>query len=89
MRLRTLIASEAAEREANPGRRRAQLSFVILGGGTTGTELVGAIGELTHDTLKGHFRRIDPADARIILVEHAESLLPPYPGALAVKPRSP
>jgi NADH:ubiquinone reductase (H+-translocating) len=85
MRSRILTAFEAAECEPNPETRRAQLTFVIVGGGPTGVELAGTLGELAHATLKGHFRRIDPAEARIILVEHAERLLPPYPADLSAK----
>jgi NADH dehydrogenase len=79
MRRRILTAFEAAECELNPETRRAQLTFVIVGGRPTGVELAGTLGELAHATLKGHFRRVDPAEARIILVEHAERLLPPSP----------
>jgi NADH dehydrogenase len=85
MRRRILTAFEAAECALNPETRRAQLTFVIVGGGPTGVELAGTLGELAHATLKGHFRRVDPAEARIILVEHAERLLPPYPADLSAK----
>ena len=85
MRRRILLAFEAAERELNPERRRAQLTFVIFGGGPTGVELAGTLAELARATLKGHFRRFDPADAQIHLVEHAARLLPPYPADLSAK----
>jgi NADH dehydrogenase len=85
IRRRILLAFEAAERETEPEARRAHLTFVIVGGGPTGVELAGTLGELAHATLKGHFRRIDPAESRIILVEQAERLLPPYPADLSAK----
>jgi NADH:ubiquinone reductase (H+-translocating) len=85
MRRRILLAFEAAEREPNPETRRAYLTFVIVGGGPTGVELAGTLAELARATLKGYFRRFDPAAAQIILVEHAERLLPPYPTDLSAK----
>ena len=66
IRRRILIAFEAAEREADPDRRRAWMTFVLVGGGPTGVELAGALGEIAHDTLKRDFRcdpvRPDPGD---------------------------
>jgi NADH dehydrogenase len=85
MRRRILSAFELAECEPNPEARRARLTFVIVGGGPTGVELAGTLAELARGTLKGHFRRIDPAAAQIILVEHAERLLPPFPADLSAK----
>jgi NADH:ubiquinone reductase (H+-translocating) len=79
IRRRILIAFEAAEREADPDRRRAWMTFVLVGGGPTGVELAGAIGEIAHDTLKRDFRSIHPGEARIILVEMMDRVLPPYP----------
>ncbi len=79
IRRRILIAFEAAEREADPDRRRAWMSFVLVGGGPTGVELAGALGEIAHDTLKRDFRSIRPGEARIILVEAIDRILPPYP----------
>jgi NADH dehydrogenase len=79
IRRRILIAFEAAEREADPHRRAAWMTFVIVGGGPTGVELAGALGEIANDTLKNDFRSIDPRDARIILVEALDRVLPPYP----------
>jgi NADH dehydrogenase len=79
IRRRILIAFEAAEREADPERREAWMTFVIVGGGPTGVELAGALGEIANDTLKNDFRSIDPRDARIILVEALDRILPPYP----------
>jgi NADH:ubiquinone reductase (H+-translocating) len=85
IRRRILSAFEAAEGEPNPEAYRARLTFVIVGGGPTGVELAGTLAELARGTLKGHFRRIDPAAAQIILVEHAERLLPPFPADLSAK----
>jgi len=79
IRRRILIAFEAAEREHVPERRAEWMTFVVVGGGPTGAELAGALGEIAHDTLKRDFRSIDPAAARIILVEAMERILPGYP----------
>jgi NADH:ubiquinone reductase (H+-translocating) len=79
IRRRILIAFEAAEREADPERRREWMTFVLVGGGPTGVELAGALGEIARDTLKREFRAIHPADAKIILIEAMERVLPPYP----------
>ncbi len=79
IRRRILIAFEAAEREADPELRRAWMTFVLVGGGPTGVELAGSLGEIARDTLKRDFRAIDPADARIILVEAMDRVLPVYP----------
>ena len=79
IRRRILIAFEAAEREHDPERRREWMTFVIVGGGPTGVELAGALGELARDTLRRDFRSIDTAGARILLVEAMERVLPTYP----------
>ncbi len=79
VRRRILIAFEAAEREADPERRREWMTFVLVGGGPTGVELAGSLGEIARDTLKRDFRAIDPADARIILVEAMDRVLPTFP----------
>ena len=79
IRRRILIAFEAAEREHDPGRRAEWMTFIVVGGGPTGVELAGALGEIANDTLKRDFRAIDPTDARIILVEAVDRILPPYP----------
>jgi NADH dehydrogenase len=83
IRTRFLLAFERAERETNPEARRAELTFVIIGGGPTGVELAGAIGEISRDTLKEDFRSINPADANIFLIEGADRLLPVYPPKLS------
>jgi NADH dehydrogenase len=79
MRRRILIAFEAAEREADPDRRREWMTFVIVGGGPTGVELSGALGEIANDTLRADFRSIRPQDARIELIEAVDRILPMYP----------
>jgi NADH:ubiquinone reductase (H+-translocating) len=67
----------------NPEIRRERLTFVIVGGGLTGVELAGAIGEISRDTLKKDFRSINPADANIFLIEGADRLLPGHPPKLS------
>ncbi len=79
IRRRILIAFEAAEREADEERRRAWMTFVLVGGGPTGVELAGSLGEIARDTLRRDFRAIDPRDARIILVEAVDRILPTFP----------
>ena len=79
IRRRILIAFEAAEREQNPERRHEWMTFVVVGGGPTGVELAGALGEISNDTLRRDFRSIHSPDARIILVEALDRVLPPYP----------
>jgi NADH:ubiquinone reductase (H+-translocating) len=83
MRRRILLAFETAEREPDPEKVRALLTFVIVGGGPTGAELAGALGEIANDTLRHDFRKIDPSQAQIILVEGAERVLPSYPPSLS------
>lgn len=83
IRRRIFSAFEAAERESDPEQLSALLTFVIVGGGPTGVELAGALGEIANDTLKHDFRNIDPSQARILLVEATERILPPYPPELA------
>jgi NADH dehydrogenase len=79
IRRRILIAFEAAEREADPERRREWMTFLVVGGGPTGVELAGALGEISRDTLRRDFRAIRTGEARIILVEAMDRILPPYP----------
>ncbi|HET8562514.1 MAG TPA: NAD(P)/FAD-dependent oxidoreductase, partial [Candidatus Binatia bacterium] len=83
MRSRIFLAFEAAERESDPVKVREWLTFVIVGGGATGVELAGALGEIVSDVLKHDFRRLDPADVRIQLVEGDNRILPPYPPTLS------
>jgi NADH dehydrogenase len=79
IRRRILIAFEAAEREHVPARRREWMTFLVVGGGPTGAELAGALGEIANDTLRRDFRSINPRDAKIILVEAMDRILPTYP----------
>lgn len=79
IRRRILISFEAAEREADPVRRAEWMTFVVVGAGPTGAELAGALGEIARDTLRRDFRSIDPTQARIVLVEAMDRVLPPYP----------
>jgi NADH dehydrogenase len=79
IRRRILIAFEAAEREHDPERRREWMTFVLVGGGPTGVELAGALGEIARDTLRRDFRSIDTAGTRILLVEAMDRILPTYP----------
>jgi NADH dehydrogenase len=83
IRQRILRSFEAAERETDPEKRQAWLTFVIVGAGPTGVELAGALGELAHKTLVGEFRNVDLSKVKIVLMEGAEKVLPPYPQALS------
>ncbi|MFY9730075.1 MAG: NAD(P)/FAD-dependent oxidoreductase [Candidatus Acidiferrales bacterium] len=83
MRARILLAFEAAERETDPEKLKEWMTFVIVGAGPTGAELAGALGEIANDTLKHDFRRINPTEARIILVEGSGRVLPSYPPKLS------
>ena len=75
IRRRILLAFERAEREPDAEKRNALLTLVIIGGGPTGVELAGTIADLAHDTLTGEFRRIEPAEARVVLVEAGPRVL--------------
>jgi NADH:quinone reductase (non-electrogenic) len=85
IRRRIFMAFEAAEREPDPEKRRALMTFVIIGGGPTGGELAGTLGELAHGTLKDDFRAIDPAQAQILLLEGAERILAIFPPDLSAQ----
>jgi NADH:ubiquinone reductase (H+-translocating) len=85
IRRRIFMAFEAAEREPDPEKRRALMTFVIIGGGPTGGELAGTLGELAHGTLKDNFRAIDPAQAQILLLEGAERILATFPPDLSAQ----
>jgi NADH dehydrogenase len=82
MRRRVLLAFERAEREADPVRQRALLTFVIVGGGPTGVELAGALAEIARQSLTKDFRHFDPSSSKIILIEAGPVVLPPFPAAL-------
>jgi len=85
IRARILDSFERAEREKDLAKREALLTFVIVGGGPTGVELAGAIGELARETLAFDFRAIDPRSSRILLLEAADRLLLTYPPGLAAR----
>jgi NADH dehydrogenase len=82
MRRRMLLAFERAERETDPARREALLTFVIVGGGPTGVELAGALAEITRQSLTKDFRHFDPTASKIILLEGGPAVLPPFPEPL-------
>jgi NADH dehydrogenase len=85
IRRRILTAFETAERSDVAEEIARCLTFVIAGAGPTGVELAGALGELAQHTLRNNFRHIDPSQARILLVEGTERVLPMYPPDLSTK----
>src|SRR3954452_24689160 len=85
IRQRVLLAFERAERETDPVRRHAFLTFVIVGGGPTGVEMAGAVAELRRYALRRDFRHIDPGEATVMLLEGGTRLLPSYPPNLSEK----
>jgi NADH dehydrogenase len=88
IRKRVLLAFEYAERETDPARQQAYLTFVIVGGGPTGVELAGALAEIRRYALRRDFRQINPRAARVILVEAGPRLLPSYPETLSERAAS-
>ncbi len=88
IRRRILYAFELAEREPDEARRRALLTFVVVGGGPTGVEMAGAIAEIARQVMVRDFRAIDPREARVILVEAGPRVLPAYPEDLSEKAQS-
>jgi NADH dehydrogenase len=78
IRRRVLLSLERAERESDPERRAALLTYVIVGGGPTGVEMAGAIVELVYQNLVGEFRRIDTRQARVLLIEAGPRILPSF-----------
>jgi NADH dehydrogenase len=85
IRRRIFLAYETAERETDAKRKRALMTFVVVGGGPTGVELAGSLGELARNTLKDNFRNIDPSQSEILLIETLERPLPSYPPDLSMK----
>src|ERR1700749_5062230 len=85
LKIRTglLSAFEAAELEPDPERRRAWLTFAVVGAGPTGVEMAGQIAELARDTLRGNFRSVDPEHARIVLLDGEDRVLPAFPPGLS------
>lgn len=88
IRRRILLAFERAERAATPGDRHRHLAFVVVGGGPTGVEVAGAIAEIRQYALRRDFRRIDPRDATVLLLEGGPQLLPSYPSSLGARAKA-
>lgn len=82
IRRRLLLAFEEAEREHDPARQRRLLTFAIIGGGPTGVEMAGALAEIARQALRSEYDAIDPASARILLIEAGPSILPAFPPGL-------
>ncbi|MEK6701221.1 MAG: NAD(P)/FAD-dependent oxidoreductase [Planctomycetota bacterium] len=87
IRKRILLAFENAEYETSPQRRRAALTFAIVGGGPTGVELAGAISEIAAKTIPSDFRNIDTKTTRVVLFEGGDRLLPAFPPQLSERAR--
>jgi len=83
LRARLLGAFEEAELQRDPERRRALLTFVVVGAGPTGVEMAGQIAELARDTLRNEFREIDPGEGRVLLVEMGDRVLSGFPPSLS------
>ena len=83
IRRRIFLAYEAAEREADPAAQREWLTFAVVGGGPTGVELAGALGEIGLHTLAKDFRSIDPTEVRVVLFEGKDRVLLAYPEKLS------
>jgi len=88
IRRRVLLAFERAEREIDATRRAPWLTFVVIGAGATGVEMAGTLAEIARQTLRDEFRRFDSRDARVILLEGTERVLPTYSADLSQKARS-
>jgi NADH dehydrogenase len=87
MRRRIFLAFELAEREHDPAKRQALLTFVVVGGGPTGVELAGAIAEIARHTVRQDFRSFDPHQARVVLLEGGDRILAQYPPDLSASAR--
>jgi NADH dehydrogenase len=85
LRGRIFGAFEMAERETDPDKRREWLTFVVVGGGPTGVEMAGQIAELSKRSLHGNFRHIDPASARVMLIDAGDALIPYFGNHLSGK----
>lgn len=83
IRRRILTSFEEAERETDPARRKALMTFVVVGGGPTGVEMAGAIAEIARYSLARDFRHIDTRDARVLLIEASNRLLAAFPESLS------
>ena len=87
MRRRIFTAFEAAEKETDLEKRQSLLTFIVVGGGPTGVELAGAIAEIAHKSVVEDFRDVDTTQARILLFEGMDRILPPYPEKLSIEAR--
>ncbi|HZY20585.1 MAG TPA: NAD(P)/FAD-dependent oxidoreductase [Ramlibacter sp.] len=87
IRRKVLLAFETAEKETDPARRAAWLTFVVIGGGPTGVEMAGTLAEIARHTLPGEFRRIDPAQAKVLLLEGSPRVLQSMPEDLSDRAR--
>ena len=85
LRRKLLLAFECAEAASDPAEREAWLHFAIVGGGPTGVELAGTLAEIARHTLKDEFRNIDPAQARVRLIEAGPRVLAAFPDDLSAK----
>jgi len=85
IRRRILLAFEKAEKEQDPAKRAALLSFIVIGGGPTGVEMAGAIGEIANHTLAKEFDNIDSRTATILLLEGLPRILPMFPEKLSAR----
>ncbi|MCU4117962.1 NAD(P)/FAD-dependent oxidoreductase [Variovorax sp. N23] len=85
IRRHVLMSYEAAEKEPDPARRRALLTFAVIGGGPTGVEMAGTLAEIARHTLEGEFRHIDPASAEVLLIEGGPRVLQAMPEGLSQK----
>ena len=88
IRQKIFFAYEVAEREPDPEKRRAWLTFVIVGSGPTGVELTGMVAEIARETLKEDFRSINPEESEILLVDAADRVLPAFPPELSEQARA-
>jgi NADH dehydrogenase len=88
IRQKIFFAFEVAEREPDPEKRRAWLTFVIVGSGPTGVELTGMVAEIARESLKEDFRSINPEESEILLVDAADRVLPAFPPELSENARS-
>lgn len=87
IRRRVLLSFETAETEPDPERRRALLTFAVIGAGPTGVEMAGTLAEIARHTLAGEFRRIDPGSAQVLLIEGGPRVLQAMPETLSRKAR--
>jgi NADH:ubiquinone reductase (H+-translocating) len=88
IRRRVLLAYESAEREQDAAKRKAWLTFIVIGGGATGVELAGALVEIARRTMIRNFRNFDPTEARVVLLEGGERLLAAFPEHLSERAKS-